>query len=59
VAEKSLENVKLVNKVYQTMPLRKIASVKDCANSILFLSSDKMAGHISGNILNVSNILFF
>lgn len=37
-----------------TMPLRKIATPQDVARSIVFLSSDILAGHISGDILTVA-----
>lgn len=37
-----------------TMPLRKIATPQDVAAAIVFLSSDALAGHISGAILPVA-----
>jgi hypothetical protein len=46
VSEKSLKDEKLMNKVYQTIPLRKIATTQDCANSIFYLANDEFAGHI-------------
>jgi 3-oxoacyl-[acyl-carrier protein] reductase len=37
-----------------TMPLRKIATAADVASAIVFLASDRLAGHISGAILPVA-----
>jgi len=37
-----------------TMPLRKIATPDDIARAIVFLSSDALAGHISGAILPIA-----
>ena len=54
MAENALKNVKLVKKVLQTIPMRKIATPLDVANAILFLSSSKVAGHINGAILEVT-----
>ncbi|MDH5402656.1 MAG: SDR family oxidoreductase [Candidatus Heimdallarchaeota archaeon] len=54
MAEKSLEDTSIVEKVYKTMPLRKIATPDDVANSIVFLASEKLAGHLSGNIIEVT-----
>ena len=38
----------------QTMPLRKLGRVEDIANIVVFLSSDKLASHISGQIITVA-----
>ncbi|UCG01425.1 MAG: SDR family oxidoreductase [Candidatus Heimdallarchaeota archaeon] len=54
MAEKSLEDHEAVRKALQTMPLRKIARPIDIARTVVFLSSDKLAGHISGQIITVA-----
>ncbi|MFW9856682.1 MAG: SDR family NAD(P)-dependent oxidoreductase [Candidatus Thorarchaeota archaeon] len=54
MAENSLKDDTLVRSALQTMPLRKIAQPSDIANMVLFLSSDKLAGHISGQIVTVA-----
>ncbi|MHC5002566.1 MAG: SDR family NAD(P)-dependent oxidoreductase [Planctomycetota bacterium] len=38
-------------RVFATMPLRKIATPEDVASAIVWLSSDALAGHVSGAIL--------
>ena len=53
MAEESLANKELVSKVLQTLALRKIATAQDVSNSIAFLASDKMSGHVSGDILEI------
>ncbi|MFW9779837.1 MAG: SDR family NAD(P)-dependent oxidoreductase [Candidatus Heimdallarchaeota archaeon] len=54
MAENSLKDETLVRSALQTMPLRKIALPSDIANTVLFLSSDRLAGHISGQIVTVA-----
>ncbi len=43
-----------VKKALKTMSLRKIARPKDIASTVVFLISDKLSGHISGQILTVA-----
>ena len=54
MTEKSLEDYEGVRTALQTMPLRKIARPYDIAQTVVFLSSDKLAGHISGQIITVA-----
>ncbi len=54
MTEKSLENHEGVRTALQTMPLRKIARPDDIAQTVVFLSSDRLAGHISGQIITVA-----
>ena len=42
-----------MKRALQTIPLRKFASSEDIANSVLFLASNKLAGHITGQALFV------
>ena len=44
----------LVGRATATMALRKIARAEDVAAAIVFLTSDRLAGHISGAILPVA-----
>jgi len=54
MAEDALKDKALVSKVLQTIPLKKVALPDDVASAILFLSSDKTAGHLSGEIIEVT-----
>jgi NAD(P)-dependent dehydrogenase (short-subunit alcohol dehydrogenase family) len=54
MTEKSLEDQEEVRAALQTMPLRKIARPQDIAQTVVFLSSDKLAGHISGQVITVA-----
>ena len=54
MTEKSLEDHEGVRKALQTMPLRKLARPEDIARTVVFLSSDKLAGHISGQVITVA-----
>ncbi len=54
MAEADLEDTETVAKVLQTCALKKIAEPQDVANAVVFLSSDKLAGHISGENITVA-----
>jgi 3-oxoacyl-[acyl-carrier protein] reductase len=49
-----LTNAALVEKVTATMALPKIARPEDIAHSVVFLSSDRLAGHITGQTLVIA-----
>ena len=49
-----LADVKLIRKVTSTMALPKLARPEDTANAVVFLSSDQLAGHITGQTLVVA-----
>ena len=49
-----LADAKVVRKVTATMALPKIARPEDIANAVVFLSSDKLAGHITGQTLVIA-----
>jgi NAD(P)-dependent dehydrogenase (short-subunit alcohol dehydrogenase family) len=51
MAAASMADPKAVDRVTATMSLRKIATPEDAASSIVFLSSSRLAGHLSGTIL--------
>lgn len=54
MSAEALADVAMVNRVTATMALAKVASPEDCANAIVYLSSDALAGHLSGTILPVA-----
>ena len=43
-----------LEKVAKTLPLRRVGSAEDIASAVVFLSSKKAAGYITGQILSVS-----
>jgi len=43
-----------IRKVTSTMALPKLARPEDIANAVVFLSSDKLAGHITGQLLLIA-----
>jgi 3-oxoacyl-[acyl-carrier protein] reductase len=49
-----LTNVALVEKVTATMALPKIARPEDIAHAVVFLCSDRLAGHITGQTLVIA-----
>lgn len=54
MAEDSIEDESVMNRVLSTMALRKVAIPEDIANSIVFLASEKASGHISGDIIELA-----
>ncbi len=44
----------LVEHVTATMPLRKVARTEDIARAVVFLLSDRAAGHITGEVVTVA-----
>ncbi|HBD13280.1 MAG TPA: short-chain dehydrogenase [Porticoccaceae bacterium] len=43
-----------LEKIARALPLKKIGKPQDIANAVLFLASDRVAGHITGQVLSVS-----
>lgn len=43
-----------LEKVARALPLRKIGRPQDVANAVIFLASDAVAGHVTGQVLSVS-----
>ena len=41
-------------KIAKSLPLRKVGRPRDIANAVLFLASDAVAGHVTGQVLSVS-----
>jgi len=54
MTEDSLQDHSLVVPTLQTRPLKKIARAEDIANAVVYLSSDALAGHVTGEIITVS-----
>ncbi len=54
MAEGALTDVEMVKRIHQTIPMKKTATTKDIAHAIVFLSSDQLAGHISGQSITVA-----
>ena len=54
MAEARLEDREAVRNLMQTRALQQIANSEDVANAILYLSSEKLAGHLTGTTLPVS-----
>ena len=54
MTEGELSDKAMVSKIIQTIPLRKVATPFDISNAILYLSSDKSAGHVSGQTITVA-----
>ncbi|KAI0270426.1 NAD-P-binding protein [Gloeopeniophorella convolvens] len=53
MANDALKNPKTVYRALATTPLKKIADAADVANQIVLLSSAKVSGHVSGQVLMV------
>jgi len=47
MTEGELSDKAMVSRIIQTIPLRKVATPSDITHAILYLSSDKLAGHVS------------
>jgi len=54
MAEKALTDRDMVKRIHQTIPMRKTAVPEDIAGAILYLASDKLAGHVSGQTITVA-----
>lgn len=54
MAEGALNDKEMVTRILQTIPMRKTAKPQDIANAILYLSSDKLAGHVSGQTITIA-----
>jgi 3-oxoacyl-[acyl-carrier protein] reductase len=53
-ARATMGDVQSMERILSTIALKKIATAEDCAHAIIFLSSERLAGHISGAILPVA-----
>ncbi len=54
MAEGALTDSALKKRILQTIPMRKTALPEDIAGAILYLASDELSGHISGQTITVA-----
>ncbi len=54
MAEAEVGKVKPDDEKLMTRPIKEVAEPEDIANGVLYLSSSKLAGHVTGEILTVS-----
>lgn len=54
MAEEALTDKDMVTRILQTIPMRKTATPHDISSAILYLASDVLSGHISGQTINVA-----
>lgn len=54
ISEEVLADSERATRILQTIPLRKTAVPEDITGAILYLASDKLSGHISGQTLTVA-----
>ncbi len=54
MAEGALDDKEMVTRILQTIPMRKTGKPADIANLVLYLASDRLAGHISGQTINAA-----
>lgn len=54
MAQEALEDREVVERVQATMALRKIATPDDIAHAALFLLSDRLSGHLTGERITVA-----
>ncbi len=54
MAEEALDDKEMVTKILQTIPMRKTATPQDIGSAILYFASDVLAGHVSGQTINVA-----
>lgn len=54
MAKAALADAGAVSRVTATMALRKVATPEDVARAVIFLTSPRLAGHLSGTILPVA-----
>ena len=54
MAKDALTDKDMTTRILQTIPMRKTAVPEDIAGAILYLASDKLAGHVSGQTITVA-----
>lgn len=54
LTEEAMRDHDLVVPTLQTRPLKKIARARDVASAVVFLVSDALAGHVTGEVLTVA-----
>ena len=54
MAQRSLDDPTLVQRITRTMPLRKVATPEDVAAQVVILASDRLSGHVTGQVVTVA-----
>ncbi|KAJ1961686.1 hypothetical protein GGI12_003107 [Dipsacomyces acuminosporus] len=54
MAEPAMKDKTIVERAFATSPLNKISEPEDIANTVLFLSSEKASGNITGHVIDVN-----
>lgn len=54
VNKESMFTPEQLEKITRALPLKKVGRPRDIANAVLFLASDAVAGHVTGQVLSVS-----
>lgn len=54
MAKEALTDKEMTRRILQTIPMRKTAVPEDIAGAIIYLASDKLAGHVSGQTITVA-----
>lgn len=54
VAKDMMFTADQIAQIAKTLPLRKLGRPEDTANAVLFLASNEVAGHVTGQVLSVS-----
>jgi NAD(P)-dependent dehydrogenase (short-subunit alcohol dehydrogenase family) len=54
MTEEKLSDKATMSRILQTIPLRKVAAPSDISHAILYLASDELAGHVSGQTITVA-----
>lgn len=54
MTRREIEDPTLIDRVTQTMALRKIASPEDVARQVVVLASDELSGHVTGQVVVVA-----
>ncbi|MFW9844066.1 MAG: SDR family NAD(P)-dependent oxidoreductase [Candidatus Thorarchaeota archaeon] len=54
MTEDALSEKEMVTRILQTIPMRKTATPHDISSAILYLASDVLAGHVSGQVINIA-----
>jgi NAD(P)-dependent dehydrogenase (short-subunit alcohol dehydrogenase family) len=54
MAEGALTDKDMKKRILQTIPMRKTAVPEDIVGAILYLASDKLAGHVSGQTITIA-----
>ena len=50
----SLDDPDFVGRITRTMPLRKVAAPEDVARQVVVLASEKLSGHVTGQVVTVA-----